>query len=77
MKPVVSESIYSSAQPLTILILKMPSSKSLDKPDIQADVIIGADGLNSICREQLLGKSDPSYKTGDVVYRLTVKVSDM
>ena len=44
---------------------------------VKADVIIGADGLNSICRELLLGRKDPPHRTGDLAYRLTVKAADM
>ena len=44
---------------------------------VNSDAIIGADGLNSICREHLLGKKDPPRRTGDLAYRLTVKASDM
>ena len=49
----------------------------LGKAAVKADVIIGADGLNSVCREQLLRKQDPPHRTGDLAYRLTVKESDM
>ena len=37
-----------------------------------ADLIIGADGEHSICRESLLGHGDPPLSSGDVVYRLAV-----
>ena len=37
-----------------------------------ADLIIGADGEHSICRESLLGHSDPPLSSGDVVYRLAI-----
>ncbi|MCJ1400746.1 hypothetical protein MMC11_003954 [Xylographa trunciseda] len=48
-----------------------------DKPSVDADIIIGADGLKSICREEMLGKKDPPHLTGDLAYRITVKVEDM
>ena len=44
---------------------------------MEADVIIGADGLNSVTRELLLGRKDPPHRTGDMAYRLTVKEADM
>lgn len=44
---------------------------------VQADVVIGADGLNSVSRELLLGRKDPPHRTGDLAYRLTVKEADM
>jgi salicylate hydroxylase len=54
------------------------SSASIkDKPDFVADVIIGADGLKSVCREALLGRPDPPHTTGDLAYRIIVKVEDM
>ncbi len=48
-----------------------------DKPDFQADLILGADGLKSICRESLLGHPDPPHLTGDLAYRIVIKADDM
>ncbi len=48
-----------------------------NKPDFQADMIIGADGLKSICRESLLGHTDPPHLTGDLAYRIVIKAEDM
>ena len=48
-----------------------------DKPDFNADLIIGADGLKSICRESLLGHVDPPRLTGDLAYRIIIKAEDM
>ena len=39
-----------------------------------ADLIIGADGEHSICRESLLGRADPPLSSGDAVYRLAIPV---
>jgi salicylate hydroxylase len=47
------------------------------KPDFHADIVIGADGLKSICREEMLGHKDPPHFTGDLAYRITVKASDI
>jgi salicylate hydroxylase len=47
------------------------------RPDFHADIVIGADGLKSVCREEMLGKKDPPHLTGDLAYRITVKASDM
>ncbi|EEP80851.1 conserved hypothetical protein [Uncinocarpus reesii 1704] len=47
------------------------------KPDFHADVIFGADGLKSACREALLGHPDPPRLTGDLAYRIIVKAEDM
>jgi salicylate hydroxylase len=41
------------------------------------DLIVGADGINSKCREILLGKPDPPILTGDLAYRLLLNTEDM
>lgn len=38
----------------------------------EADMILGADGQRSRCRGMLLGRPDPPYSPGDVVYRISV-----
>lgn len=43
----------------------------------RADLIVGADGINSRCREILLGKPDPPILTGDLAYRLLLNTEDM
>ncbi|KAK2030009.1 FAD binding domain-containing protein [Colletotrichum zoysiae] len=51
-----------------------------DKPSLRlstgevygADLILGADGERSRCRVGLLGRDDPPYSSGDVVYRVSV-----
>jgi len=48
-----------------------------DKPDFQVDLILGCDGLKSICRESLLGHADPPHSTGDLAYRIIIKAEDM
>ncbi|OHE97567.1 hypothetical protein CORC01_07182 [Colletotrichum orchidophilum] len=45
-----------------------------DGDDIAGDVIIGADGLWSVCRDQLLGSPSPAVETGDLAYRATFPV---
>lgn len=42
-----------------------------------ADLILGADGERSRCRGGLLGREDPPYSPGDVVYRLSVPTKDI
>lgn len=46
-------------------------------PNLEVDLILGADGLKSVCREALLGHSDPPRLTGDLAYRIVVKAEDM
>lgn len=50
--------------------------KNKDDPFV-ADLIIGADGLKSICREALLGRPDPPHLTGDLAYRIIVPADAM
>ncbi|ORX91360.1 hypothetical protein BCR34DRAFT_650166, partial [Clohesyomyces aquaticus] len=42
-----------------------------------ADLIVGADGIHSRCREILLGRGDPPVLTGDLAYRLLLRTEDM
>lgn len=42
-----------------------------------ADLVVGADGINSKCREILLGHEDPPLLTGDLAYRLLLNTEDM
>ncbi|KAF3766666.1 hypothetical protein M406DRAFT_15900, partial [Cryphonectria parasitica EP155] len=44
---------------------------------IEGDVILGADGERSFCRDVLLGRPDPPQPTGDVVFRIAVSRSDI
>lgn len=43
----------------------------------EADLIVGADGINSKCREILLGHEDPPLLTGDLAYRLLLNTEEM
>ncbi len=54
-----------------------PSVHLKDGKEFHADLILGADGLKSICREQLVGHPDPPHFTGDLAYRIIVKADDM
>ncbi|KAI1178248.1 hypothetical protein F4777DRAFT_595297 [Nemania sp. FL0916] len=38
----------------------------------EADLILGADGENSFCRNALLGREDPPRSTGELLFRLVV-----
>ena len=44
---------------------------------IQADLIIGADGEHSICREALLGASDPPKPSGRVANRILIDIDKL
>lgn len=62
---------------VTKIDFEKPSLHLKDKPEFHADIIFGADGLKSVCREALLGHSDPPHLTGDLAYRIIVKAEDM
>jgi salicylate hydroxylase len=42
-----------------------------------ADLVVGADGINSNLREVLMGKPDPPTPTGDLAYRLLLNADEM
>lgn len=54
-----------------------PAAKLEDGKVFKADLVIGADGLKSVCREALLGKKDPPRLTGDLAYRIIVPASKL
>jgi salicylate hydroxylase len=62
---------------VTGIDFEKPSIHIKNKPDLKADIVLGADGLKSVCRESLLGQPDPPHLTGDLVYRIIVKAEDM
>ena len=62
---------------VTRIDFEKPSVHIRNKPELHADLIIGADGLKSVCRELLLGHPDPPRLTGDLAYRIVVKAEDM
>ena len=44
---------------------------------LKADLVVAADGINSIARKKLLGADKPPLKTGFAAYRATVDVTKM
>jgi len=44
---------------------------------MSADLVVGADGINSKLREEFLCRPDPPQLTGDLAYRLLLNTSDM
>ncbi|KAF7563751.1 hypothetical protein G7046_g401 [Stylonectria norvegica] len=48
-----------------------------DGRSMTADLVVGADGINSKLRESLLGHPDPPVLTGDLAYRLLLNTKDM
>lgn len=41
------------------------------------DLVIGADGLWSTCRSAMLGQRDPPLPTGDLAYRIVLKIDQI
>lgn len=62
---------------VTGVLFDKPAVQIRNKPDFEADIIVGADGLKSVCREALLGHSDPPHLTGDLAYRIIVPATEM
>ncbi|KAL5361992.1 major facilitator superfamily domain-containing protein [Aspergillus floccosus] len=48
-----------------------------DQPEQVADLVIGADGINSRCREILLGRKELPYRTGDMAYRILLDAAEI
>lgn len=48
-----------------------------DGTKYKADLVVGADGIHSKCRELLLGHQDPPLLTGDLAYRLLLRTTEM
>lgn len=50
---------------------------TLDGRTFAADLVVGADGINSKLREVFLGREDPPTPTGDLAYRLLLNTDKM
>jgi salicylate hydroxylase len=48
-----------------------------DGQKLTGDLVVAADGLWSVCRESLLGKKDPPLPTGDLAYRIILKLDQI
>jgi salicylate hydroxylase len=62
---------------VTMVDMAKPSIHVKNRPEFKADIVLGGDGLKSICRETLLDRPDPPHLTGDLAYRIIVKAEDM
>lgn len=82
LKTLVKE---AKEQRITILLGSVIESIDFDKPSIlleggkilDADLIIGADGERSFCRDSLLGHPDPPHPSGDIVCRTVIPVEKL
>lgn len=50
---------------------------TVDGRTFSADLVVGADGINSKLREVFLGREDPPIPTGDLAYRLLLNTDKM
>lgn len=48
-----------------------------DGKTLKADLIVGADGERSFCRDALLGHPDPPHPSGDIVFRTVIPVAKL
>jgi salicylate hydroxylase len=48
-----------------------------DRREMRADLVVGANGIHPGMREILVGKPQPSTKTGDLAYRLLLDTKEM
>ncbi|KAJ8107045.1 hypothetical protein OPT61_g9135 [Boeremia exigua] len=62
---------------VTEIDFNRPSLRLSSGEIYEADMILGADGERSRCRGSLLGRLDPPYSPGDVVYRVSVPTKDI
>lgn len=53
------------------------TTKSATNPSWEADLIVGADGLHSKCRQIVSGKTEFPRHTGDMAYRLLLDASEI
>jgi len=62
---------------VTEIDFNKPSLRLSTGETFEADMILGSDGERSRCRSFLLGHPDPPYSPGDVVYRISVPMTDV
>jgi salicylate hydroxylase len=48
-----------------------------DGREMECDLVVGADGINTKMREVMLGREDPPTPTGDLAYRLLLSTKEM
>ncbi|KAF2008783.1 FAD/NAD(P)-binding domain-containing protein [Aaosphaeria arxii CBS 175.79] len=62
---------------VTNIDARIPSATLANGENIHGDLIVGADGLWSKCRESLWGKAHSPIPTGDLAYRVILQVQDI
>jgi len=61
---------------VTKIDFETPSISLLTGEVFEGDVVFGADGERSLCRDTLLGHADIPQSTGDLVFRIAAKRDD-
>lgn len=72
--------VYCSSRAVDVLINSNGETATVvlyDGRRMTADLVIGADGINSRMREVMLGRKDPPTPTGDLAYRLLLSTKEM
>jgi salicylate hydroxylase len=54
-----------------------PSVKTIAGLEFSGDLIVAADGLWSRCRENFLNRKDAPLPTGDLAYRIVLKIDEL
>jgi salicylate hydroxylase len=54
-----------------------PSVKTASGKEFSGDLIVAADGLWSRCREYFLNRKDAPLPTGDLAYRIVLKIDEL
>ncbi|KAH6679187.1 hypothetical protein B0J14DRAFT_624390 [Halenospora varia] len=62
---------------VTEINFQKPSISLSTRESLAADVIVGADGARSVCRERLLGRSVPPKSTGKLIKRICLDMSQL
>ena len=69
--------VFRFGTPVKSIDFARPSLRFPDGGEVEHDVIFGADGQRSFCRESLLGRPDPPRMSGDVAYRIIIPVNEV
>lgn len=73
---VVDVKIIEGEGKARVLLCKEKDSSG-NELELEADLVVGADGINSTLREVMLGHADPPTPTGDLAYRLLLNTEEM
>lgn len=69
--------VFSLGLTIIRIDFQTPAIRIQDGKDIAADIVICADGVNSACRDALLGYLNTPVPSGDMVYRISLPTTLM